>query len=93
MCKVLNKRVHGVPTGAVYVGRPTPFGNPFVIGIHGDRDAVVDRFEQALLHKFERDPDAKARLQAALRGKDLVCWCAPARCHADVLMKYANQEN
>ena len=28
----------------------------------------------------------------ALRGKDLVCWCAPQRCHADVLLKYANED-
>jgi hypothetical protein len=32
MCKVLNKRVHGVPRGAVYIGRPSIWGNPFVIG-------------------------------------------------------------
>lgn len=92
MCKVLNKRVHGIPHGAVYVGRPSVYGNPFVIGTHGTRDEVVDRYEQALLKKFERDPHALERLQNALRGKDLVCWCAPARCHADVLLKYANQE-
>ena len=35
---------------------------------------------------------AREQLQAELRGKDLVCWCAPQRCHADVLMKYANQQ-
>ena len=58
-----------------------------------DRDRVCDMFEQALLRKFERDPDAKRRLQEALRGKDLVCWCAPKRCHADILLKYANEED
>jgi hypothetical protein len=25
-----------------------------------------------------------------LRGKDLVCWCAPDACHADVLLELAN---
>jgi len=25
-----------------------------------------------------------------LRGKDLVCWCAPEPCHADVLLELAN---
>jgi hypothetical protein len=24
----------------------------------------------------------------SLVGKDLVCWCAPEACHADVLLKY-----
>jgi hypothetical protein len=25
-----------------------------------------------------------------LRGKDLVCWCPPGPCHADVLLEIAN---
>lgn len=25
-----------------------------------------------------------------LRGKDLLCWCYPAPCHADVLLELAN---
>jgi hypothetical protein len=25
-----------------------------------------------------------------LRGKDLICWCAPERCHADVLIELVN---
>lgn len=98
MCKVLNKRTNGVPAGAVYVGRPTKWGNPYThleygLGAHkvASRDEAVDAYEQALLRKFERDPDAKRRLQEELRGKDLVCWCAPQRCHADVLLKYANE--
>jgi len=39
---------------------------------------------------------AQARLKAEpnwlspLRGKDLVCWCAPLPCHADVLLELAN---
>ena len=27
-----------------------------------------------------------------LRGKDLVCWCAPQACHADILLREANKE-
>jgi hypothetical protein len=26
-----------------------------------------------------------------LRGKNLVCWCAPERCHAEVLIELANR--
>jgi hypothetical protein len=25
-----------------------------------------------------------------LRGRDLVCWCAPLLCHGDVLLALAN---
>jgi hypothetical protein len=83
--RVLNKRDR-IPEGAVYVGRPSRFGNPFVIGRHGDRSAVVARFEAALL----ANPDLLAAAKAELRGKDLVCWCAPEACHADVLLRIAN---
>jgi hypothetical protein len=34
------------------------------------------------------------KLMAALpelRGKDLLCWCAPERCHGDVLLDLANR--
>ena len=26
-----------------------------------------------------------------LRGKDLMCWCAPEACHGDVLLELANK--
>lgn len=98
MAKVLNKRLHGTPRGAVYVGRPTKWGNPYshiegTLAKHkvATRDEAVDAYEAQLLRWFVKDPEAKQRLQAALRGKDLICWCAPARCHADVLLKYANE--
>ena len=29
---------------------------------------------------------------APLRGKDLVCWCSPLPCHADVLLRMANED-
>jgi hypothetical protein len=38
-------------------------------------------------------PNLRARIKRELRGKNLACWCEPgAPCHADVLMKVANQE-
>lgn len=45
MCKVLNKRIHGVSPGAVYIGRPSIWGNPFVIGKDGSRDDVIAKYE------------------------------------------------
>lgn len=91
--KVYNKRSREIPAGAVYVGRPTKFGNPYS---HRDgtlakykvssRDEAVDAFEQHLL----ANPELLEAARKELRGKDLICWCAPLRCHADVLMKHAN---
>jgi len=48
MCKVLNKRVNGVPAGAVYIGRGSKWGNPFRIGPDGDRTAVIAKHERGL---------------------------------------------
>ena len=85
MAKVLNKRVHGVPKGAVYVGRPSKFGNPFTIGRDGSREEVIQKFEVWLL---SADNGLSIDDLHSLRGKDLVCWCAPEACHAQILMKY-----
>ena len=86
MPRVLNRKLSGVPEGAVYVGRPSKWGNPFVIGKHGTRDQVVAKYRAYLL--------GNAQLIAALpelAGKDLVCWCAPCACHGDVLVQLANR--
>ncbi len=86
MCKVLNKRIHGIPQGAIYIGRPSIWGNPFVIGKDGQRDDVIAKYETWLLGNGQLVDQL-----TALAGKDLVCWCAPARCHGDVLVRLANK--
>lgn len=87
MAKVLNKKRSGVPVGAIYIGRPSKWGNPFVIGKDGTRDEVIAKYRTYLL----RDAQLMAALPE-LRGKDLVCWCAPCACHGDVLLELANRE-
>ena len=87
MPRVLNRRHVGIPQGSVYVGRPTYWGNPWQgRNMPGGRDAAVNAFEGFI----EDDPQMQQRARQELRGKDLVCWCAPQRCHADVLLRYAN---
>ena len=87
--EVLNKKVHGVPRGAVYVGRPTKWGNPFVIGPDGDRDEVVRKYEDWARSR----PRLVEAARRELAGHDLVCWCAPQRCHADVLKAIASEDD
>lgn len=92
--KVYNKRHYDVPSDAVYIGRPTKWGNPFShlpgqsLAEHKaeTREEAVEKFETYLL-------EHPALLEAAkreLKGKSLVCWCAPKSCHGDILLKYAN---
>jgi hypothetical protein len=74
-----------MPENAVYVGRPSRLGNPFQVGRDGTRLEVIRKYEDRLM----RRPDLLALLPD-LRGKDLICWCAPKPCHADVLLRLAN---
>lgn len=83
--EVLNKRNS---SDGVYIGRPSKFGNPFVIGQHGTRADVVKRYEEWLRSK----PALMKAAKRELRGKSLVCWCAPLACHGDVLLRIANEE-
>ena len=68
----------------VYIGRPSKWGNPFVIGQDGDRFDVIDKYENYLLSS------ALIEQVHELKGKVLGCWCKPAACHGDVLASYAN---
>lgn len=86
MPEVLNRNRHGVPQDATYVGRPSRWGNPFKIGRDGDRDEVIAKYRSFL----NRSPELKALAREELAGRDLVCWCAPEPCHADVLLEVAN---
>lgn len=87
MCRVLNaKQVGKVSTASrVYVGRPSKWGNPFVIGRDGSRAEVIAKYRARLLSQ----PTLMDALHE-LRGKDLICWCAPEACHADILVELAN---
>ena len=86
MLNVFNKRrPHEIPSGAVYVGRPTQWGNPFS---KGSKSKNINDFRKYAEKRCVSDPG----WLEPLRGKDLVCWCAPAGCHGDVLIELANRE-
>lgn len=79
----------GIPEGAIYVGRPTVWGNPFVLSSKGyetPRRAVGAYYEH--LKEFANtSPESFKIFIEKLRGKDLACWCKECDlCHADVLI-------
>ncbi len=80
--RVHNKHIGTAPPDAVYVGRGSEWGNPFKIGKDGNRNAVIARYETEVLPTLNLVP---------LRGKHLVCFCAPLACHADLLLRDANK--
>lgn len=69
----------------VYVGRPTKWGNPFKVGIHGAQGECVIQYAEWIRNQ----PQLLADLDE-LRGKRLACWCAPKPCHANVLAYLAD---
>ncbi len=85
--RVYNIKTDEIPEGAIYIGRPSIFGNPFVIGKNGTRKQVIEKFEIYL----QETPSLLKKVKEELKGKDLICHCAPKACHGDVLMRYANE--
>ena len=96
-----------MPPNTVYVGRPTEWGNPYVIGRTTEyheklsRDEAVAAFRKWIVARdgdFKRSGRAFGKayshvIRHLLRGKNLACWCPLDQpCHADVLLEIANAE-
>ena len=90
--RVWNKRDSALPRAAVYVGRPSRWGNPFSHLVGAGTFPVASRAEAVACFDIwlEQNPQMQALARVELRGRDLVCWCAPAECHAEILLKVAN---
>ncbi len=71
----------------IYIGRPSKWGNPFVIGADGTREEVIRKYRMRVM----ASPELMAALPE-LRGKRLGCWCKPLACHGDVLAELADRE-
>jgi hypothetical protein len=78
-----------IPEGAVYVGRPTKWGNHYKVDAHTTAADAARLFELAIMS--DRAAAWRAEVRKDLRGKDLCCWCPlTCACHADVLLRIAN---
>jgi len=90
------------PTHGEYIGRGSPLGNPFHLGHDGDRDQVVDAFDHYIHtilndHTHPQRPQITKELNRLLdiaRRKghvNLQCFCAPKRCHGDVIKEILDE--
>lgn len=95
--RVQRRRTKGwrMPEGAIYVGRPTVWGNPFgtratdLITVCSIEQAVAD-YRSMILGEI-RTMGYMPYYLRELRGKTLACWCTLDRpCHADVLLELVN---
>lgn len=69
------------PPNAKYIGRGSPYGNPFRIGLHGTRENCIERFKCEVLPTLD---------VSDLAGYDLMCHCYPLACHGDPILEKAN---
>lgn len=96
--RVLNKKTDSIPPDAVYVGRPSKWGNPWSHKNDTVAKYRVNTLHEAILcyHEYINelclDPEFKQMLKDELAGRDLVCWCAPDLCHASILIEIANED-
>jgi len=104
--RIQRKRTKGwrMPEGAIYVGRPTKWGNPFrprvtFCDVYGYWwDDPRDNAEAVNFYREWLESGAGNLCDIdELRGKDLACWCplvdeqgVRVPCHADVLLELAN---
>lgn len=106
--RIQRERTKGwrMPEGAVYVGRPSGWGNPFTVGgvfrfetLNGTFVGVVkhkahayEMFREYVLYSDSENGRARRdMIRSDLAGRDLACWCPlDHACHADVLLVLAN---
>ena len=102
--RIQRQRTKGwrMPENTVYVGRPTKWGNPYVVGAtdiyspiwNAQPLTVLDATHAVRLFKAWAS-SSRMRVQdlvPELGGKNLACWCPlDGPCHADVLLEWANQ--
>ncbi len=86
---VIHKRDAYKFNDVVYVGRPTKWGNPFVIGKDGTRKEVIAKYRAYV----QANPQLLAAVKRELKGRTLSCWCKPKACHGDVLLQLANAKS
>lgn len=95
MINIINKR-DLLRTGAVhidgyYVGRPSILGNPFPASDESQRDEVIEKYRVWLRQEYCKKGAVYTELHILAdkhkRGEDinLICWCAPKRCHAEII--------
>jgi hypothetical protein len=84
--KLYNKYHKDAPEGAVYIGRPSIWGNPYVIGRDGTRDEVVSLYAKWLKKALAKQEMLDEFLELA-SSPGLVCFCLPKRCHGNALIE------
>lgn len=107
--RIQRKRTRGwrKPPGAIFVGRPSKWGNPYFVGTDKHNlnpyccktnKEAVDRFKRQLELLKMGHQKCVLRFELAdlaeLKGKVIMCWCREDEpyCHGDILLELANKD-
>ncbi len=84
--------------GAVYIGRPSPLGNPYILQnprSRSERNLVCDMYEVWFEDRVRaQDPRVMNELRrlyklAKTQGRLVLgCYCAPKRCHGETIKQF-----
>lgn len=96
--RIQRKRTKGwkMPEDAVYMGRPSPWGNPFNWEDINPKvaDTLRKRMARLRFREWIQHPDQSellARAKKELKGKKGACWCKLTDpCHVDVWLQLIN---
>jgi len=81
----------------VKISRPSVLGNPFKIGVHGNRNEVIKKYKTHLWKMIQLREDGImdglwqiVDLLNRYEKVALACYCRPKRCHGDVIISCIN---
>ncbi|RPA82174.1 hypothetical protein BJ508DRAFT_414241 [Ascobolus immersus RN42] len=77
----------------IYIGRPSPLGNPFPLHQEAQRAEVVEKYDAYLKKAYGENAALREelhRIAGKVKAGESVavqCWCSPLKCHGDVVVK------
>lgn len=80
-----------------YIGRGSPLGNPFIIGKHGTREEVIEKYSVYLKDQIvKRNAEIINELKriyilSTTQNVVLLCFCKPLPCHGQVIIDVLNE--
>lgn len=73
----------------IYIGRPSPLGNPYIIGKDGNREEVIRKYERFV----RNNPKLLEVIKSLPANAVLGCFCKPLPCHGDIIVKIWEEIN
>jgi len=82
----------------IRVDRASILGSPYKLHTEAKRDEVIDKYEVwfneqvETNYEFARELNRLLSIHARYDKLNLLCWCVPKRCHAEVIKKWLEEE-